>query len=58
MKFLKNHDTIALIVLSIVVLSAYIMKDDLMRRVEYVKSHNIPHMEYTDIDIQTIPFLD
>lgn len=58
MKFLKNHDTIALIVLFIVVLSAYVMRDDLIKRAEYVKSHNIPHMEYTDIDIQTIPFLD
>lgn len=58
MKFLKNHDTIALIVLFIAVLSAYIMRDDLTKHAEYVKSHNIPHMEYTDIDTQTIPFLD
>lgn len=58
MKFLKNHDTIALIVLMIAVLSAYIMKDIVIKRAEYVKSHDVPHMEYQDIDTQTIPFLD
>jgi hypothetical protein len=58
MKYLKNHDTVALIVLIIAVLSAYVMKDTRIKSVDYTKTHNVPHVEYTDIDVQTTPFLD
>jgi predicted ABC-type sugar transport system permease subunit len=58
MKYLKNHDTIALIVLMIVVLSAYVMKNTVIKQAEYVKNNNVSHTEYTDIDVQTTPFLD
>jgi hypothetical protein len=58
MKFLKNHDSIALVVLMIAIFSAYILKDNVMKRAEYVQKHTVPHMEYWDIDMQTQPFLD
>lgn len=54
MKFLKNHDAIALAVLFIVVLSALLMRDNRIHKIK-VETPRASCMEYKDIDSQCIP---
>lgn len=58
MKFLKNKDVIGMIVLMVIILSAYTLRDNAVKRVENIQKHSVPHMDYRDIDTQTQPFLD
>ncbi len=58
MKFSKNHDFIALITLILVVFSAYVMKHTIIKNTDNVKTSDTLSVEYNDIDIQTLPFLD
>jgi hypothetical protein len=52
MKIFKNHDLIALVVLFIVVLSAILMENILIKN--SIQKYNESYIEYTDIDIQKI----
>jgi hypothetical protein len=58
MKFSKNHDFIALITLILVVFSAYVMKHTIIKNTDNFKTSDTLSVEYNDIDIQTLPFLD
>jgi hypothetical protein len=52
MKIFRSHDSIALVVLFIVVLSTVVMKNIVINNSN--QKYNESHTEYTDIDIQTI----
>ena len=52
MKIFKNHDLIALLVLSIAVLSAVLMENISIKN--DIQKYNESYIEYTDIDIQKI----
>lgn len=52
MKIFKSHDSIALFVLCIVILTTIIMKNIIINNT--TQQYNESHIEYTDIDIQTI----
>jgi len=57
-KSLKNHDIMAIILLMVTVLSAYTLRDNVLKRAEYVEKQSTPSMNYSDIDTQTQPVLD
>ena len=52
MKIFRNHDSIALLVLFIVILTTLVMKNIVINNSS--QTYNQSYTEYTDIDIQTI----
>lgn len=50
----RNHDLIALIVLSFVILITVLLHNNTTDYSLEYRQYNIPCMEYNDIDVQTI----